>query len=296
MPFKDCIYRFIEVPDICLQIIDTPYFQRLRDIKQLGLTSYVFPSANHTRFEHSIGVMYLAGEFIEKLLENSPEIIITPREKLLVQVAGLLHDVGHIAFSHFMDHIMNEKRGYELHEKRSIYLLKLINDHLYIQNDKLLFTQEEIEMIGDMILGNTENKNKPFLYEIINNKRHGLDVDRFDYLQRDSYHTGIPGFQPDYLMRNMYISLDDLHITYREKAKNEVKRMLDTREYMYDAVYCNSTTISLENHIKKMLTDELLDKIDDWKDLVDYELIKLLKTNNPCEWNKVLKRNWDKMS
>ena len=92
---KDCIYRFIQVPDLCKSFIDTVEFQRLRHIKQLGLVQFTYPSAAHSRFEHSLGVMHLAGVGAD----------ISQREKELLQLAGLLHDVGHMAFSHLFDYM-----------------------------------------------------------------------------------------------------------------------------------------------------------------------------------------------
>ena len=99
----DVIHGYVKISDLCLKIIDTPEFQRLRNLKQLGLTYLIFPSANHTRFEHSLGVSYLAGEMLKHLKNKQPELEITEREIELIKIAGLWHDLGHGPFSHFFD-------------------------------------------------------------------------------------------------------------------------------------------------------------------------------------------------
>src|SRR3990167_4585437 len=172
---KDCIYRLINVPEVCLKFIDTFEFQRLRHIKQLGFVHYVYPSAVHTRFEHSLGVMHLSGVMVDILDSTSgissdlrQSVEITPREKDMVQVAGLLHDVGHVGGSHFIDYILAEN-GMEEHEERSIKILKRINDRVKV------FSLEEIDTIAHMIRGEVQVGHKPFLFEIVSNSLTGLD-------------------------------------------------------------------------------------------------------------------------
>ena len=107
------IHGHITITPLMQSVIDTPEFQRLRDLKQLGTTYFVFPSATHTRFEHSLGVSYLAGVMGESLQKNQPELEITDREIELLRVAGLIHDIGHGPFSHLYDDYIieeNDKR------------------------------------------------------------------------------------------------------------------------------------------------------------------------------------------
>ena len=163
---KDCIYRFIQVSALCKKFIDTPEFQRLRNIKQLGLAQFVYPSATHTRLEHSLSVMHLA-VVVDELRQHDQEI--TGREKDIVQLAGLLHDVGHIAFSHLFDYMLEENNIHFLHEERSVVILKIINERLQLLSEK------EVEMISNMIHGiipkeDEKKSEKSFLYEIISNK------------------------------------------------------------------------------------------------------------------------------
>ena len=119
----DPVHGFISLSPLMIQIIDTMEFQRLRDLKQLGACYFVYPSATHTRFEHSVGVCHLAGKMMTSLRQNQPELQITPRQIELVQIAGLIHDLGHGPFSHIYDnHIIlpsapsHEQRGCKIFE------------------------------------------------------------------------------------------------------------------------------------------------------------------------------------
>ena len=104
----DPIHGFVELSTVSLQIVDTPIFQRLRKTKQLGVVNYVFPSANHTRFEHSIGVGYLAKKMLREIRERQPELAITEDHLLCVEIAGLCHDLGHGPWSHLFDDFLEE--------------------------------------------------------------------------------------------------------------------------------------------------------------------------------------------
>lgn len=267
---KDCIYRFITVPELCKSFMDTYIFQRLRDIKQLGLTYMIYPSAVHTRLEHSLGVMHLAGKVVD-ILRNYTDI--TDREKDLVQLAALYHDVGHMAFSHLLDNFLLERSTtFPDHEKRSVMALGIINSNLE------LLTVDEYFMVRDMILGKHDGKDKPFLYQIVHNSICGLDVDRFDYLQRDAYHTGMPGFQPDYLIQCMRVNSQG-NICFQKKAKTEVEFLYETRRRMFTQVYRHRSVLSLEKLIKDILPSlDILDNLNDnWMKIDDAELLYRLR-------------------
>ena len=117
------IHGIIGITPLMKKIIDTPEFKRLHGLRQLGAAYLVYPSANHTRFEHSIGVAHLAGIMIKHLQQNQPELEITDRTIELVQIAGLVHDIGHGPFSHMYDEIM-EHYGLPEHEERGIKIFK----------------------------------------------------------------------------------------------------------------------------------------------------------------------------
>lgn len=247
---KDVIHRFVKLPELCRQFVDTPEFNRLRRIKQLGLAHYVYPSATHTRFEHSIGVMCLAGKVADVLG-------ISGREKELVQLAGLLHDAGHVAFSHLMDYILEEKKinpEISHHEFRSIYILKRINSRIQALNER------EVGMVSKMILGDSSGEEKPYLFEIINNKVYGLDVDRLDYLQRDMYHTGMPCFQADYILECLKIKNN--HLAVQRKARVEIEMMYEARKRLLTLVCRHKTVMKAEKIIRKAI--EKLSITEEW--------------------------------
>lgn len=244
---KDCIYRFVTVPPLCRAFMDRPEVQRLRRIKQLGVVNYVYPSAVHSRFEHSLGVMHLAGRVCEHLRSVGAEI--SAREQELVQLAGLLHDVGHMAFSHLFDSVLAQSHidvRYREHEQRSVELLAKLNA------DLRLLTEDEQLAVRRMILGehppageHVGENPRPFLYEVVHDARTGLDVDKMDYLQRDAFHTGLPGFQPDYIIQNMLIDPQG-RIGYRYKARNDICDLFLTRKRMFNNVYCHRTVLKID--------------------------------------------------
>ncbi|XP_072918224.1 deoxynucleoside triphosphate triphosphohydrolase SAMHD1-like [Hemitrygon akajei] len=214
--FNDPIHGHIEMHPLLVRIIDTPQFQRLRFIKQLGATYFVYPGASHNRFEHSIGVAHLAGELVKALSGRQPELRINHRDILCVQIAGLCHDLGHGPFSHMFDgkFIPQTRKGLKWkHEDASIAMFQ----HL-ISSNKLegvlqsygLVLPEDVEFIKEQIRGPAtlihgegnppkgsvwpykgRPQEKGFLYEIVANKRTGIDVDKWDYLARDCHHLGI---------------------------------------------------------------------------------------------------------
>lgn len=243
MIIKDCIYGFIDVPELCLAFIDTPEFQRLRRIKQLGLAEYSYPSAVHTRYEHSIGVMHLAGKMVDQLRNFDT---ITDRTKHLIQLAGLYHDIGHFAFSHLFDVFLDSVEDKDIpeifklksHEGRSIYLLKKINKRL-----NLLNTEEEL-FVEHVILGRTDVSDKKYPYEIVCNKSCGVDVDKMDYLRRDAYHTGFPAFQADYIILNAVID-ENRSLAFLSKAYADIKDLFSTRERMFSNVYLHHATLKV---------------------------------------------------
>lgn len=220
---KDCIYNHIEIPELCAKFIDTPEFQRLRRVKQLGVAHYVYPSAVHTRFEHSIGVMHLAGKMVDQLNKIGAQI--SPRAKECVQLSALQHDQGHMALSHLSDRVMDSK-----HEERSIAIFKTVAKRLGA------LTAQEEDFVVNAIMGNVpENSKTPYLYQIVCNKKCGIDVDKMDYMAKDVYHCGFPGFQSDYILLNVRIK--DGNIAFREKVKGDIADLFRTRATLHKTVY-----------------------------------------------------------
>jgi HD superfamily phosphohydrolase len=214
--FNDPVHGHIELHPLMVRFMDTPQFQRLRYIKQLGGGYYVFPGASHNRFEHSIGVGYLAGELAETLQRKQRELDITDADVLCVKLAGLCHDLGHGPFSHLFDgkfipKVLPERKW--KHEVASVMML----DHLIEENglmEEMMrygLDENDVTFIKELIIGAGKNANetpttpprhdweykgrpesKSFLYEIVANKRTEVDVDKWDYFARDCHHLGIP--------------------------------------------------------------------------------------------------------
>uniref|UniRef100_A0A3Q3ME58 HD domain-containing protein n=1 Tax=Labrus bergylta TaxID=56723 RepID=A0A3Q3ME58_9LABR len=191
--FNDPIHGSIELHPLLIKIIDTPQFQRLRFIKQLGGVYFVYPGASHNRFEHSIGVGYLAGKLAEALRSRQPELKIDDRDVLCVQIAGLCHDLGHGPFSHLYDGMFLpkalEKKKEEMRKNGKFREMEKLEklEKWKIRIDRRL--QESKEQEAMPYKGRP--KENSFLYEIVSNKKNGVDVDKFDYLARDSSYLGI---------------------------------------------------------------------------------------------------------
>ncbi len=168
---NDPVYGLINIPsEIVYDIIEHRYFQRLRRIKQLGLTDYVYPGAVHTRFQHTLGAVHLINSAINTL--RSKDVKITEEEEEAVSLAILLHDIGHAPFSHTLEKVITEE--YE-HEELSLHYMKALNKQY---NGKL-----------ELAIKIFKNKyNKKFLHQLVSSQ---LDVDRLDYLRRDSFYTGV---------------------------------------------------------------------------------------------------------
>ncbi|XP_050434424.1 deoxynucleoside triphosphate triphosphohydrolase SAMHD1 [Adelges cooleyi] len=189
--FNDNVHGHINLHPLCVKIIDTPEFQRLRNIKQLGTCYLVYPCASINRFEHSLGVCHLAGEMVNALYKNSEQDIgITNEEKLCVQLAGLCHDLGHGPFSHTWERYLKAAGISWKHEDCSIQMIKHIIKKNVLEeefNKYGLNLNYHLDLICELINGEgtTLPKNKHFLYQIISNKDNGIDVDKWDYFLRD---------------------------------------------------------------------------------------------------------------
>ncbi|RNF25718.1 SAM domain-containing protein [Trypanosoma conorhini] len=197
---QDRVHEYVFLPSLAIRIIDTLEFQRLRSLKQLGTTVFLYPGATHTRFEHSIGVAHLASEMVRHIAICQPELGITLADILCVTVAGLCHDIGHGPFSHLFETIVNRIRAKEgkkspwHHEQMSVRLLRRILSNIDLEEYNL--TDEDARFIELCITGLSPRLPWPtdigrppckrFLVDIVANKRNGLDVDRLDYFLRDS--------------------------------------------------------------------------------------------------------------
>ncbi|XP_066997784.2 deoxynucleoside triphosphate triphosphohydrolase SAMHD1 [Anabrus simplex] len=273
--FNDCLYGQIRVPAVCATIIDTSCFQRLRNIKQLGVGYYVYPSACHNRFEHCLGVCYLTGQMVEALNKNSPEsLFIDKQKKICLQIAALCHDLGHGPFSHLWEVFVKEANEESLekakteswkHERSSSELLDLIFKEEKVLNalTKENLNDEHKQFIKDLILGKRTSSNivhdgHEFLFEIINNQLNGIDVDKWDYLSRDGYMMNLKVlFDYRRLLENARIIKaedDKYHICYRDKVAMNIYLMYRGRAELHYVGYQHRVVRIIE----RMLVDALI--------------------------------------
>ena len=196
----DRVYEHVFMPNVAVAVIDTPEFQRLRTLKQLGSVSYLYPGAMHTRFEHSIGVAHLASVMIKKIARRQPSLGVTEADVLCVTLAGLCHDLGHGPFSHLFEVIVNRQRSernlpHWHHEDMSCTMLRRIMSKLELKTFGL--DERDVNLIELCIQGLApgapwdaelvgRSEKKRFLLDIVSNKRNGVDVDKLDYFMRDS--------------------------------------------------------------------------------------------------------------
>ena len=256
------LYGFVSITPRMRCIIDTPEFKRLHNLRQLGLTYLIYPSANHTRFEHSLGVSHLARILTTSLQKNQPELGITDNEIELIQIAGLIHDIGHGPFSHLYDYEFTPSYH---HEKRGQNLLcEMVTKY------NLPFTQEEVNFIIDCVDPPKEDE-RNFKYQIVSNKLCSIDVDKIDYIQRDNYHLGF-GLNEKYLRLihdcRVVQFEGSLVLGWPNKLEDEVLSLFASRYRLHKKVYNHHTVkaaeFSLTNILRKILEFEV-----PWNSLTD---------------------------
>jgi uncharacterized protein len=230
---NDPIYGFITIKHpILLKLIDHPYFQRLNRIKQLGLSYLVYPGAHHTRFHHAIGAMHLMQQAIDVLKMKNVEI--SEKEEIGALTAILLHDIGHGPFSHALEHTLVSGVN---HEDLSIILMNKLNDELKGDLD-----------LAIQIFQNTYSKN--FLHQLVSSQ---LDMDRLDYLKRDSFYSGVSEgvVSSDRIINMLNVHQDQLVID--EKGIYSIEKFIVARRLMYWQVYLHKTVLAAENLLVQIL-------------------------------------------
>jgi len=231
---NDPVFGFLTIPnDLIFDVLQHPYVQRLNRIRQLGLSYLVYPGAMHSRFGHSLGAMHLMQEAIHSLRMKGVEI--TEEESTAAQIAILLHDIGHGPFSHVLEHTIVDG---VTHEDISLLMMERINLDLHGQLDTAI-----------AIFKNEYPKH--FLHQLISSQ---LDVDRMDYLCRDSFFTGV---QEGRVASERLLKMLDVHddkLVIQVKGIYSVEKFLVARRLMYWQVYLHKTSVAAEQHLIKILS------------------------------------------
>ena len=231
--FNDPIYGFVSLQyEIIYDLIDHPYFQRLRRIKQLGLTNLVYPGALHTRFHHAMGAMHLMSQAIDVIRSKGHEI--TEEEAKGVTIAILLHDIGHGPFSHALEH-------------------SIVNNVTHEDISELFMSRLNQEFNGKLTLAINifQNKyKKKFLHQLVSSQ---LDMDRLDYLNRDSFFTGVSEgvVSSDRIIKMLNVVNDQIAI--EAKGIYSIEKFIIARRLMYWQVYLHKTVLSAESLLVNIL-------------------------------------------
>ena len=224
--FNDPIYGFIIIPNALIyDLIQHPYFQRLRRISQMGLSSLVYPGANHTRFHHALDCLHIMQKAIQVL--RFKQTTISPDEENALYIAILLHDIGHGPFSHAMEHSIVEDVN---HEALSLLFMNKLNQEF---DGKLSLAIQIFK----------EDYHRKFMLQLVSSQ---LDMDRMDYLKRDSFYSGVEEgkINSDRLIQMMNV-VDDV-LVIEEKGIYSVEKFLMARRLMYWQVYLHKTSLVAE--------------------------------------------------
>ena len=236
--YRDPVHNLISLdpgkPDdgLLIALIDTPEFQRLRSIKQLGLALYTYQGAEHSRFTHSLGVMYLMTRVLDQLGKRSP---IAPEDRIVGRVAALLHDLGHGPFSHVMEQI--------LHENHERWTVRILADSTTQVHQRLAAFDERLP---ERVIASIEHRYQPgYIGQLVSSQ---LDVDRFDYLLRDSLMTGVKYGQYDFewILHALGIDRSTGQLYVEDSALYAIEEYLQARYYMFRQVYFHRTLRAAE--------------------------------------------------
>ena len=237
MPFRkiinDPVYGFITIDDeLIYAVFSHPYFQRLRRISQMAMANLVYPGAVHSRLHHALGAYHLMSNALSELKNKGIEI--TAAEEQAAKIAILLHDVGHGPFSHALEHILVESRH---HEELSLMIIQELNKQF---DGKLGLALEVF----------TDRYHKKFLYQLISGQ---LDVDRLDYLTRDSFFSGVNEGVIGYDRIIKMLTVHNGELMVEEKSIYSIEKFLVARRLMYWQVYLHKTVLCAEQMLKRII-------------------------------------------
>lgn len=230
---NDPIYGFITIPsEDVYNLIEHPYFQRLRRITQMGLSYLVYPGAHHTRFHHAIGCMHLMQKAVQVL--RSKQVAISDLEEDALYKAILLHDIGHGPFSHAMEHSITKSVH---HEDVSLAFMETLND---VFNGSLTLA---IQIFKGAY-------HRPFMLQLVSGQ---LDMDRLDYLKRDSFYTGVAEGNINSQRLISMLNVVENELVIEEKGIYSIEHFLTSRRLMYWQVYLHKTGIGAEHLLQSVL-------------------------------------------
>ncbi|NQW27959.1 MAG: HD domain-containing protein [Flammeovirgaceae bacterium] len=231
--FNDPVYGFINIPnDLIYDLIEHPYFQRLRRIKQLGLSDYVYPGALHTRFNHALGAMHLMKKALDNLKEKGHMIFDSEYEGALIAI--LLHDIGHGPFSHSLEFSLFKKIN---HEQITTWVLSKLNQEF----------KGRLSLAIEIFQGRYPRK---FLTQLVSSQ---LDIDRLDYLKRDCFFTGVQegSIGAERIIKMLNVIDDELVV--EEKGIYSIESFISARRIMYWQVYLHKTAVSAEKMLIELI-------------------------------------------
>ncbi len=244
--FSDPIYGFIRADHRELCLIDSLIFQRLRHVKQLGLTYLVFPSAQHSRFEHALGVLHLADRLYSKLGDEGDT-----RFRSIIRLAGLLHDLGHPPFSHTTEVLLPEEKTHEDLTKRIIFETEIYD----ILRKVFEFSHEEVELLVRLTLGEPESGEETLLTELITGQ---FGADRMDYLRRDAFFCGVSYglFDHERLLSTVEVFHDSEGklLAVHSSGLRALENFLIGRYFMYLQVYFHKVVRILNIHLVELMS------------------------------------------
>lgn len=317
MEIRDPVHGSIKVLDSEIEILEHPFFQRLRNIKQLGFSEFVFPGATHTRYIHSIGVMDVASKVFDGLFKNSKMTSDLTRLKETVRLGCLLHDIGHAPLSHTTEFVMPSVNELKLpgdfiensntqatHED---YTIKSIVDSSFTKSFDGVIKQFGVnpKNIAELIIGKTTDPSYftynginffPLMHQLVSSE---MDCDRMDYLLRDSYFCGVSygKFDLDWIIDNLRIAQveDKAFLGISERAVSTFDDFLLCRFHMFLMVYFHYKSVCLEKMLERYFTSapneySIPADIEKYLEHDDHHLMKILR-NSKNEWARKIVRN-----
>lgn len=285
------VWGDILITPLAQMFIDTPEFQRMRYMRQLGPSHFVYPSATSDRFTHCLGVGHLARRVCEHLQKLHPDIV-SDRTIELITIAGFMHDIGHGPFSHAFDRIVSSSDSkLKVHEERSKEIVKYL-----VKKYSIPVEEHEVNFICETFDPTEENK-KFWYYQIISGT---VDVDRLDYIIRDSKTTGIPVSINEGQIKRLirFMSIKNNQLYFDPKSFSVIKGLLTARKDLYQSVYCHKTALAVESMLKDLFQSlsklfpeyNMIEKLKDIEEFLklDDSILRIIYNDNRTTINKYL--------